>query len=84
MSPGPGRRRRGIGVPRGVAQPGLERLVWVQEVAGSNPVTPSFLKKRPSGPIRRALSLCEKDLRAAARYNPECRRRRSSGGGDWI
>jgi hypothetical protein len=30
------------------------------------------------------LSLCEKDLRAAARYNPECRRRRSSGGGDWI
>jgi hypothetical protein len=28
---------------RGVAQLGLERLVWVQEAAGSNPVTPIFL-----------------------------------------
>lgn len=27
---------------RGVAQLGLERLVWDQEVAGSNPVTPSI------------------------------------------
>ena len=27
-------------VLRGVAQLGLERLLWEQEVAGSNPVTP--------------------------------------------
>jgi hypothetical protein len=33
---------------RGVAQLGLERLVWVQEAAGSNPVTPTFSNKSQS------------------------------------
>ena len=41
---------------RGVAQLGLERLVRDQEVAGSNPVTPTFFRDKPFGEYVEGLS----------------------------
>ena len=34
----------------------LERLVWDQEVAGSNPVTPTIFRKKPFGEYVEGLS----------------------------
>ena len=66
-------RARSTGLPEVLADPGLhdieirdasgrssvwlERLHGVQEVAGSNPVAPTILKKRPFGKDVEGLSL---------------------------
>ena len=52
-----------LGTPRGVAQFGLERGVWVAEVAGSNPVAPSFVNEKPFFEGRGTFSLDDRELR---------------------